>query len=98
MFGRLGGVSPLLLSEGCFRGVSGFLLFPFENLRPGLEVVGQKVAQLLGRFGDVSPRHLHSATFRQLVIILEVSRGREARCFYKRAKRRGRVMFPSFLF
>ena len=66
MFGWFGGASPLLFWDGSSTFVSGFPLFSFENLRPGLEpVVGQKVARLLGRFGGTgSPLHLYPATFR----------------------------------
>ena len=51
LLGRFGGSSRLLLLDGSSTSVSGFPLVPFENLRPGAEVVGQKVARLLGLFG-----------------------------------------------
>ena len=68
MFGRFGGSSPLLFSDGSSTSVSSSPLFPFENLRPGVEVVGQKVARSLGQFrGIITPLHLDPATFSQAV-------------------------------
>lgn len=46
---RRGFPSPFL--DGSSTSVSSFLLLSFEKLKPGVEVVGQKVARLLSRFG-----------------------------------------------
>ena len=61
LFGRFGGSSPLLLLDGSYTSIFGVPLFFLEILRPWVEVVGQKVALLLGRFGGVTPLHLDPA-------------------------------------
>ena len=55
LLGQFGGLFLLLLLDGYSTLVSGCPLFPLENLRPVVEVVGQKVARLLGEFGGASP-------------------------------------------
>ena len=50
LFDRFGGSSALLLLDDSFASVSGFPLFTFQKQRPGVEVVGEKVARLLVRF------------------------------------------------
>ena len=61
--------------DGSFTYVALFPVCPFENLRPSIEVVGQKGARLLGRFGAIPPLHLDPATF----VLAVVWRGRRGK-------------------
>ena len=66
LFGRFGGAGfPRLFLGGSSTYVSGFSMRSFDNLSHGVQMVGHKVARLLGRFGGGSPLHLDPATFSQ---------------------------------
>ena len=59
-FGRFGDSSPQLLRRFLLVCVSGFPLFLFENLRLGIEVIGQKLARWLAQLLGVFPREIYT--------------------------------------
>ena len=75
----------------CFAATSmgRLLYFGLENLRPGVEVVGQKEVRLLGWFGGVSLLLLHPAIFGRVVLLRRGPRKTMSRKGCSKPSRRG---------